>query len=145
MSLQQTRADIIASHSLEQSLRTHGAKRTERAAQPQRKRGAPTTPRAVVYTVARAAAQQLAGRTVKYVERSLLAGRFRQEVDVDEVRVDVDQARHALAAGGDETQLGDGLHLGEATRPPEPRRLRGDHHPERRALQHGRKALEGDA
>ena len=57
-----------------------------------------------------------AGRSI---ERSLrAAGRFRQEVDVDEVGVDVDEARHALAAGGDEAQLGDGLHLGEATRPP---------------------------
>ena len=56
---------------------------------------------------------------VAYVARSLrAAGRFRQEVDVDEVGVDVDEARHALAAGGDEAQLGDGLHLGEATRPP---------------------------
>ena len=55
---------------------------------------------------------------VTCVERSLLAGRLGQEVDVDEVGVDVDEAGHALAAGGDETQLGDGLHLSEATRPP---------------------------
>ena len=87
-------------------------------AAPAQARRADHAARSSVYVARAAARLQLAGRTVKYVERSLLAGRFRQEVDVDEVRVDVDEARHALAAGGDEAQLGDGLHLGEPTRPP---------------------------
>ena len=45
---------------------------------------------------------------------------------MDEVGVDVDEAGHALAARRDETELGDGLHLRESTRPPQPRWLGGD-------------------
>ena len=49
-----------------------------------------------------------------------------EEVTVDEVGVHVDEAGHALAARRDETELGDGLHLREPTRPPQPRWLGGD-------------------
>jgi hypothetical protein len=117
---------VLASHSLEESLRTHGDKGAERDAQPQRSPGASAARRragardhaarcsyAVVYSGTRSSSLG-----VTCVERSLLAGRLGQVVDVDEVGVDVDEAGHALAAGGDETQLGDGLHLSEATRPP---------------------------
>ena len=45
---------------------------------------------------------------------------------MDKVGVDVDEAGHALAARRDETELGDGLHLREPTRPPQPRWLGGD-------------------
>ena len=45
---------------------------------------------------------------------------------MDEVGVYVDEAGHALAARRDETELGDGLHLREPTRPPQPRWLGGD-------------------
>ena len=60
------------------------------------------------------------------------------------MRVDKDEECHALASGGGETHLGDGLHLCEPVPPPDARRLGRDEYVKGRAHEHLGERLEGD-